>query len=170
MSARKHVVFTTSAKVQPAASRTAPRLRRARSAWASRPSASSPVAGSTPIWPAQNTRLSTAIAWLYGPAAVGAALVLTARRVILVLPPLSAHDGRRLDERRACSRAVERPEAQLLANARGRLLGLVERRIERPQRRARPGEADRDAEEPRQGSAERPQPGREHVRGPREVV
>src|SRR3972149_4424958 len=37
MSTRKTVVFTTSAKVQPAASRTAPMLRSARSAWAGAP-------------------------------------------------------------------------------------------------------------------------------------
>ena len=57
----------------PAASSTAPRLRSARSAWASTPpSTISPVAGSRPSWPEQNTRSPLAMPWLYGPMAAGA--------------------------------------------------------------------------------------------------
>ena len=45
-------------------------------------STSSPVAGSTPSWPAQKTRSPATMAWLYGPTAAGAAVVAMAWRVM----------------------------------------------------------------------------------------
>ena len=57
-------------------------MRSARSAWASTPSTSSPVAGSSPSWPEQNTMSPLRIAWLYGPIAAGAPPVEIACRVI----------------------------------------------------------------------------------------
>ena len=71
------MVRTTSSSRAPAVCKTAFRLSRAQRAWASRPSASWPVTGSSPIWPEQKTRsfAATRIAWLYGPMAAGAASV-----------------------------------------------------------------------------------------------
>ena len=74
MSARKIVVLTTSANEAPAASRTADRLRSARSVWASMPSTSSPVAGSSRAARCRTRGSSVAMAWLYGPRAAGALL------------------------------------------------------------------------------------------------
>ena len=76
---------------------------------------SSPVAGSRPTWPAQNTRSSVAIAWLYGPTAAGRRVVLTARRVMSSAPPrlgwvVDASWPSRTA--RPLAGAVERPVAQ----------------------------------------------------------
>src|SRR5688500_14766551 len=78
-------VLMTRSGAEPAASSAAVRLRSARSAWAAAPSASSPLAGSAPIWPAVTTSSPLRIAWLYGPMAAGAPLVSTAVRTLLEL-------------------------------------------------------------------------------------
>jgi acyl-CoA synthetase (AMP-forming)/AMP-acid ligase II len=83
MSARKMVVFTTRSKLLPAASSTAARFANERSACAATPSARSPVAGSAPSWPAVKTRPAAATAWLYAPAARGAASVRTMFRSVM---------------------------------------------------------------------------------------
>src|SRR5438874_2312064 len=135
MSARNRVVFTTSAKAQPAASSTAVRFRRARSAWASTPpSTRLPVAGSRPIWPEQKTRPRAVIPWLYGPIAAGAPAVETARPV---MTPSSCcrHDRRRLDPRRPVARDGERSFEDGSVELAGGGLGGRDRRIERPQGR-----------------------------------
>src|SRR3954447_22930590 len=150
MSARKIVVFTTSAIVRPAASRTAVRFRSARSACASTPPpTSSPVVGSSPICPEQKTNPSTAIAWLYGPSAAGAPVDETACRD---MPPPSVRraSGGRLrvgrfrrglgaagrDRGRRDEGWLRRGDVAALhcrEHDRGRLLRGRERRIEDPE-------------------------------------
>ena len=76
MSARKMVVFTTLAKLAPAAASTAPRLSSTcRVCAAVSPSITVPVAGSSAICPLQNTirwsPTGTTTAWEYGPIAAG---------------------------------------------------------------------------------------------------
>lgn len=58
------VVLTTSANELPAASRIAARLVRACSVWAWMPSATTPVTGSMPTVPEQNTKSPATMAWL----------------------------------------------------------------------------------------------------------
>ena len=72
------VVLTTSASELPASSRIAARLRSACSVCASMPSATSPVTGSMPAVPEQNTKSPATMAWLYGPNAAGARSVVMA--------------------------------------------------------------------------------------------
>ena len=59
----------------PAALRTAARLRRAWSVWASIPSGMDPDSGSIPAVPEQKTKPPATMAWLYGPRAAGACSV-----------------------------------------------------------------------------------------------
>src|ERR1035437_5059190 len=84
---RKMFVLTTSAIVNPAAPRTASRLRRALSACSWTPPSSSPVTGSSPSCPEQKTKPSISIAWLYGPIAAGAVVVAISLRLIVVRLP-----------------------------------------------------------------------------------
>src|SRR5829696_6997020 len=79
------VVLTKPSIDVPAASKTAARLRRACSVWASIPSGATPDAGSIPAVPEQNTKPWATIAWLYGPSAAGAWLACTACRLMAVL-------------------------------------------------------------------------------------
>ena len=135
------------------------------------PSASWPVAGSSPSWPAQNTRSSVAIAWLYGPAAAGAVarahgstghpgLLPSPLSMVVAVTNGGPAPG-------AVEQAPSRSSSRTLLGGR---LRVAERRIERPQRRTGAGQPDRHAEEPREGAAQRAQPGREDVRGVRQVV
>src|SRR6188508_636378 len=86
MSTRNTVVLTRRSRPEPAASRIAARLARTRSACPAASSATnSPVAGSSPSCPATKTRSPARIAWLYGPAAAGAPVVLICSRVDMAL-------------------------------------------------------------------------------------
>ena len=144
-SARKIVVFTTSSKLSPAASRTDWRLRSERSAWASTPSASSPVAGSSPSWPEQKTRsplrIALAVRAERGRRAVGldglaghASLLLGSR---VISSSGRDQERRRGDERRAVAGRGDEPGRDGRADGRRGEIRVVERRIERPQGRAR---------------------------------
>src|SRR5688572_6575442 len=85
-STRNTVHFTTLSRPLPAASRTAARLSMTRAVCSLiSPPTISPVAGSSPIWPAVKMRSPLAIAWLYGPMALGALSVVTVRRSIRLL-------------------------------------------------------------------------------------
>src|SRR3712207_3075749 len=78
MSRRKTVVLITDCSDAPARASTAERLRSTRSVCAATsPSTSSPVAGSSGIWPAVKTSPAWTIAWLYGPMAAGASGLCT---------------------------------------------------------------------------------------------
>ena len=101
MSARKQVVLTTSANVQPAASSTAWRLRSACSAWASTPSASWPVAGSAPSWPGAEHEVVGRDRLAVRPDRRAARRSCSRLDGSSRPPPQSAVDGRRGDERRA---------------------------------------------------------------------
>src|SRR5215218_11519611 len=72
---------TASARLPPAAAQTAERFSRQRRAWPGASSfTSSPLEGSSGIWPEQNRRSPVLIAWLYAPIAAGAASVSILRR------------------------------------------------------------------------------------------
>src|SRR5437762_1570188 len=83
-SVRKTVVFVTRSRPEPDSTRTAARLSSTRRVCArtSSPPASCPVAGSSAICPAQNTKSPATIAWLYGPTGAGARSVRVLRRSI----------------------------------------------------------------------------------------
>ena len=115
-------------------------------------STSSPVAGSRPTWPEQKTRSSVKMPWLYGPMAAGRRPSGSRRGSCSALswscwPDRRGDDGR--DRRRDGDVAVADGRADGLGG-RGR---LVERRIERPGRRAGAGLADRAAEQARKRRA-----------------
>lgn len=86
ISARKQVVLITLSNVSPASSRIAPTFLQDCSACASILSpTTSPVAGSTGIWPDANTKLPAIFAWEYGPIAAGAFFV---SNVFIIIPPV----------------------------------------------------------------------------------
>src|SRR5690606_28614065 len=112
MSARKTVVLTTFVSELPAASRIARRFSITRSVCAATPPCTiSPVAGSSGIWPAVNTRLPATMAWLYGPMASGA------RSVRMLRNPATAFSSR-LGFRDSCVRR-NRLALRLLVSADG---------------------------------------------------
>src|SRR5690606_15031730 len=70
--------LTMSCSLPPAASATSARLSNTRQTWASKPSTTSMVFGSSGIWPDRYTVLPTLMAWEYVPIAAGAcSLVMT---------------------------------------------------------------------------------------------
>src|SRR2546428_1348212 len=78
MSTRNTVVFTTCARSEPAAARTAAMLSKVTSvSAATSPVRLSPLAASMAPWPAQKMRCPATMAWLYGPMAFGALSVAT---------------------------------------------------------------------------------------------
>src|SRR5439155_763375 len=81
---RNTVVFVTRSSPDPDSTRTAARLSSTRLVCArmSSPPTSSPVVGSSAIWPAQKTKSPATIAWLYGPTGAGARSVRVLRRSI----------------------------------------------------------------------------------------
>ena len=171
MSARKIVVLTTSAQASPAASRTADRFRSERSAWASTPSTSSPVAGSSPSWPGAEERARRS----RSPGCTGRSP--RGRRSSrspdgsshAPVAGLSAGDRGGDDERLTAGKGQlavgdRRPEVG------GGRLGLIQRRIEDPEGRTGARQADRTTQPPAERAPDGRQLGDDDRGGRQEVV